>query len=177
MASTSGENADGRPSRTARSHNYASSLPPAALRYLMIRSVAEVLITGILACGLIILLVPPSWSAPCLLAMVVLIAAGLIIDVPIVSRLTIRHTSYEVDKDAVRIKRGFVVSKDTVLSTAQILNVSVIEGPLLRQGGLAKVRFVTLHHVEPLGPVERTVAEEIRRQALSTYMEAPTRGN
>ncbi|WP_326967155.1 PH domain-containing protein [Arthrobacter sp. CG_A4] len=158
--------------RTKRSHAYASALPPVALKYLTVRSTVEVLVTGGLACGLALWLVPGDWRLPTLVVMAILIVAGLIVDVPIVSRLTMRYTSYHVGPDAVRIKRGFLLSKDTVLSTAQILNVSIIEGPLLRRFGLAKVRFVTLNHVEPLGPVERSVALEIRRQALSTYLEA-----
>lgn len=163
--------------RAARTYAYASTLPPVALRYLTIRSTVEVLMTGALACGLALWLFPGGWKLPTLVVMAILIIAGLIVDVPIVSRLTMRHTSYHVGADAVRIKRGFLLSKDTVLSTAQILNVSIIEGPLLRRFGLAKVRFTTLNHVEPLGPVERSVAVEIRRQALSTYLEAFTDGN
>lgn len=179
MASTQ---ADGRgegsaSGRAGRSHAYASTLPPAALRYLTIRSTVEVLATGALACGLALWLVPGGWRLPTIVVMAILMIAGLIVDVPIVSRLTMRHTSYHVGADAVRIKRGFLLSKDTVLSTAQILNVSIIEGPLLRRFGLAKVRFTTLNHVEPLGPVERGVAVEIRRQALSTYVEATTGGH
>ncbi|MFE4194712.1 PH domain-containing protein [Paenarthrobacter sp. NPDC056912] len=177
MASTCEEDPGEMSSRASRSHVYASALPPVALRYLMIRSTVEVLTTGTLLCGLVLWLVPGSWSAPSIAVMAILIAAGLIVDVPIVSRLTMRHTSYAVDTDAVRVKRGFLLSKDTVLSTAQILNVAIIEGPLLRRFGLAKVRFTTLNHVEPLGPVERGVAEEIRREALSIYLEASTDGN
>lgn len=156
---------------------YASTLPQVALRYLMIRSTIEVLLTGVLSCGLALWLVPSGWKLPALLVMAILIIAGLIVDVPIVSRLTMRHTSYHVDTDAVRIKQGFLLSKDTVLSTAQILNISIIEGPLLRRFGLAKVRFTTLNHVEPLGPVEHDVALDIRRKALSTYIEASPGGN
>ncbi|MFJ5697204.1 PH domain-containing protein [Arthrobacter sp. NPDC093139] len=163
--------------RAVPSHSYASTLPPAALHYLMIRSTFEVLVTGVVSCGLALWLVPSGWKSPTLIVMAILIIAGLIIDVPIVSRLTTRHTSYHVDADAVRISRGFFLSKDTVLSTAQILNISIIEGPLLRRFGLAKVRFTTLNHVEPLGPVERGVAVDIRRQALATYLEASTSGH
>lgn len=179
MASTQADGRIERPAsgRTARSHAYASTLPPVALHYLTIRSTIEVLMTGALACGLALWLVPGSWRMPTLVIMAILIIAGLIVDVPIVSRLTMHHTSYQVGADAVRIKRGVLLSKDTVLSTAQILNVSIIEGPLLRRFGLAKVRFTTLNHVEPLGPVERGVAVEIRRQALSTYVEASTGGH
>lgn len=177
-----GTQADGQGERQAWGRampapDYASTLPPVALRYLMIRSTIEVLITGVLSCGLALWLVPSGWKLPVLLAMAILIIAGLIIDVPIISRLTMRHTSYHVDTDAVRIRQGFLLSKDTVLSTAHILNISIVEGPLLRRFGLAKVRFTTLNHVEPLGPVERRVALDIRRKALSAYVEASPGGN
>ena len=178
MAST---RADGRgdwsvPDRAARSQTYAATLPPVALRYLAIRSTVEVLMTGVLACGLALWLVPAGWKLPVLVVLAILILIGLVIDVPIVSRLTMRHTSYHVGADAVRIRRGFLLSRDTVLSTAQILNVSIVEGPLLRRFGLAKLKFTTLNHVEPLGPVERGVAMELRRQALSAYVEASADG-
>ena len=174
---TDGQGKRSAPDRAMPSHTYASTLPPVALQYLMIRSTFEVLMTGVLSCGLALWLAPSGWKLPTLVVMTILIIAGLIIDVPIVSRLTMRHTSYHVDADAVRINRGFLLSKDTVLSTAQILNISIIEGPLLRRFGLAKVRFTTLNHVEPLGPVERGVAVEIRGKALSTYVEVSADGH
>lgn len=172
MDSASREKVGERRTFATPSHAYASTLPPLALRYLMVRSAVEVLTTGTVACGLVVLLVPRDWLAASLAVMASLIAAGLLIDVPILSRLTMRHTSYEVNACAVRVKRGFLFSKDTVVSTAQILNVAIVEGPLLRRWGLAKVRFTTLSHVEPLGPLKRSEAEEIRRQALSAYLEA-----
>ncbi|MFJ4029715.1 PH domain-containing protein [Paenarthrobacter sp. NPDC089989] len=176
MASTLRENANEWTARASHLSAYASKLPSAALRYLVIRSTVDVLVIGTFTCILVLMLVPRDWSVPSLAATGILISAGLIIDVPIISRLTMRHTSYEVDSNAVRVKRGILFSKDTVLSTAQILNVSIVEGPLMRRYGLAKVKFITLNHVEPLGPVELAVANEIRRLTLSVYLEASTSG-
>lgn len=162
--------------RSPRLYAYENKLPRVALKYLMVHAALEVLGVGLVSSMALFWLLPVDWKLPALAVMMVLIIMGLIVDVPIISRLTMRYTSYHVDSDAVRISRGILFSKDMVLSTAQILNISIVDGPLLRKFGLAKVRFTTLNHVEPLGPVSLENAIAIRQEALATYLKADNGG-
>lgn len=155
---------------------YAATLPQSAHQYLNIRSAFEVILGGgVLAAG-VLLLAPDGWKWPLLALLAVLTIVGLVVEIPLINRVIMRHTTYQVDDDAVRIRRGFLISRDIVISTAQILNVTIIEGPLLRHHGLVTVRFLSIDHVEPLGPLDHEEALRLRSRALATYLGTETDG-
>lgn len=155
---------------TARSlPRYSESLPPHSLRYLNIRSVLDIMILTVLAVIAIWAFVPTSWRPAAWALLAVSVALGIAIDLPVVNRLQVRNTSYEVTEDAVRLRRGMLLRRDTVISTAQLLNVTIIDGPLLRRYGLAKVAFTTIAHIEPLGPVTAAEALRLRSRALAGF--------
>lgn len=149
---------------------YATRLPAEALGYLGARSAIEVGVTGLAGAAAIVWLVPDTWRNIAWAILSFLVILGVVVEVPILNRLIVRNTSYEVTGDAVRIHRGMLFRRDIVIATAQLLNVTIVDGPLLRRRGLAKVSFSTIAHVEPLGPVKAQEAERLRRLALALYL-------
>ncbi len=153
---------------TATTHpaEYARTLPSRALSYLNLRSAVEIVVMAAIAATLVAWFVRERYTAALLAAIALITLAGLLIDLPVVNRLIVRNTSYEVTPSMIRIRRGVWVSKDTVVATAQVLNVTVVEGPLLRRFGFAKLRFATIADVQPLGPLALDEARQLRDLVL-----------
>ena len=146
---------------------YGSTLPPQALKYVNTRAILDVIAVTVVVAALIMWLAPEQWRLPAVVILVLLLIAGLAVDLPFINRLSVRSTSYELDQAAVRIRRGILISRDTVISTAQLLNVTIVQGPLLRRFGLVKIAFTTIANVEPLGPLSADEAESLRVRALA----------
>lgn len=153
---------------------YAESLPRNAYRYLNIHDAIQSVIVAAVAGALVLWLVPEPWKTWLLIALPILVVLSLVIEMPFINRLVVKNTSYEVSPTEVCIRKGVLLTRDTVISAAQILNVSVVEGPLLRNLGLAKVQFTSISHVEPLGPVTLDDAHAIRNALLGAYAGAST---
>ncbi len=85
----------------------------------------------------------------------------------------VANTSYTVTPDYVYIARGWLWRRSTVIATAQILNVEIVQGPLLRAFDAVSVRFTCISEVEGLGPLERDAAERIRATVLRAQTEPP----
>jgi membrane protein YdbS with pleckstrin-like domain len=77
-----------------------------------------------------------------------------------------QYTTYSVDASQVQVARGKVFRRVVTISTAQILNIEIRQGPLLRHFGLVKVKFICIADVETLGPVSVTAAEAMRHTIL-----------
>lgn len=150
---------------------YARTLPPRAVTYVRIRSIIDIAIVGGLLCAAILFLAPPSWRPALLGAVIVLVLLGLLIDVPLIDRLVVRNTTYEVNDDRVLISRGVFLHRDLALSTAQILTVTIVQGPLLRRFGFAKLALATLTESETLAPLTLAEAEALRAQILAVFPE------
>lgn len=159
---------------TAPRLRYAHSLPAQALKYLNIQSSIQLIIVMGSAAALVSWLVPEPWRTWILIAVPALTVISLLVELPFMNRLEVKHTSYEVSATEVRLRKGVLFTRDTVISAAQILNVSVAEGPLLRRFGLAKVQFTSISHIEPLGPVTLEQANSIRATLLGIYASATT---
>jgi len=150
-----------------RSSPYSLALPPEALRYRNIRSYSEMLFWILLLFGLLALGVPRHLQPLASAALVVLLLLTVTVEIPVVNRALVRLTSYEVDDCAVRIRRGLLFERTIVLPTAQLVIVTVIEGPLLRRFGLAVVVFSCASTAERLGPLRRAEAHRVRSGALN----------
>lgn len=149
----------------------ADRLPEVALRYLHV--ITGIQAAAIAACGipLALWLLDDPWNGRVSALIGTLVVVSLILEIALLNRLRVRWTSYEVDRTAVRIRRGRLLKRNMVIPAAQLLNVAIIQGPLLSQWGLAKVTFTCIAHPEQLGPLALKDAEEIRRVALSLYTE------
>lgn len=145
---------------------YSNRLPSSALRYVNLRSMVEIAVLAVGVTAAVVLFVPPAWRLAAWIVLAISVMVGAAVDVPIINRLQVRSTSFEVTHDAVYIRRGILLRRDTIISTAQLLNVTVVDGPLLRRYGLVKVAFATIAHVEPLGPLTADHAEQLRSLAL-----------
>lgn len=149
---------------------YPASLPAAAITYLNVRSVLELATVGIVGVAILLSWVPSGWQPTVVAALLALIVVGGSVEIPVLNRLQVRRTSYEVTEDAVRIRRGMLLRRDVVIATAQLLNVTIIDGPILRRFGLVKIAFVTIANVELLGPIEVGHAHELRLRALAPQL-------
>lgn len=149
--------------------DYSSRLPPRALAYVNLRTSVDVIAITVILETLVLIFATEPWRTWIAGGLVVAVVVGLAIDLPIINRMSVLATSYQVDPDGVRIRRGLLVKSDVVVATAQLLSVAVIEGPLLARFGLAKVTFATIAHVEPIGPVTLDEAIAIRSRALSHF--------
>lgn len=146
-------------------------LDPAALKY---HTAADLILavigTPILAAAT--LLIPDlAWRAWALIAIAVLTAVGLLVDIPFVNRWEVRNTSYTVTPEVVFIRRGLLIRRTTTISTAQILNVEIVQGPLLRAFGIVKVRFTCISETEGITGITEAAAEEIRDTILRAQNE------
>lgn len=149
----------------------ADRLPEGALKYL--HAVTGLQAAAITAGGvpLAIWLLDDPWDVRVAAAVGALVVVSLILELALLNPLRVRWTRYEVDRTAVRIRRGRLLKRHMVIPAAQLLNVTVIQGPLLARWGLAKVTFTCIAHPEQLGPIALEDAEEIRSAALSFYTE------
>lgn len=147
-------------------------LDPAALKYhTAVDLILAVVGTPLLAAAT--LLIPDhTWRTGALIAIVALSVIGLLVDIPFVNRWEVRNTSYTVTPDVVFIRRGLLIRRTTTISTAQILNVEVVQGPLLRAFGLVKVRFTCISEVEGITGITESAAAEIRDIILRSQNEA-----
>ena len=98
-----------------------------------------------------------------LVALAVLYAVSLTVELPLLNRLRVRNTSYSVEPGYVYITRGALINHSVLIALHQILSVETVQGPLLERFGFAKVRFRCLTDVEWLGPLDADAVIEVRR--------------
>lgn len=150
-------------------------LPRGALGYVNIRSLLGVVVLTVVLAVALPIIVPAEWRTMVLVGAGLVVVIGTVIDL-IVNRLAVRATVYGVTPDFVRIRRGVLVTSDTVIPAAQIMNISVIEGPVLRRLGMARLRFTCIAHVEPLGPLSVDEALRVRDVLLDLGTVGESRG-
>jgi membrane protein YdbS with pleckstrin-like domain len=97
------------------------------------------------------------------------VAVLTLVDVLVLNPLRLANRSYTVTADAVYIARGRFVRTTLVMPTAQVLNVEIAEGPLLRAFGMVRVRFVCIGDGPVIGPVLPGEAEALRRRVMGTW--------
>lgn len=154
----------------------SSALPAAALRYRNLRSWAVLLVSSVLLTGGVLLGVPEEHRPAALAVLWVLLVLAATVETPLLNRASIRSTSYEVDECAVRIGRGLLLRRTVVLATAQLVGVTLVEGPLLRRFGLVVVVFSCAATSERLGPLDREEAHHVRSRALDLLGAGAPRG-
>ncbi|MFV0373287.1 PH domain-containing protein [Microbacterium sp.] len=148
-------------------------LAPAAHGYLAATGLLGTLFGGGVALAAILLWVHDPWWRPALLiALGTLVVGGVVLDLVILNPLEIAYTSYTVTADFVYIRRGRFFRRSLVISTAQILNVEIVEGPLLRAFGVVKVSFTCLTEEKSISPVRSQEAERIRALVLDSQTDA-----
>lgn len=143
-------------------------LAPAALRY---QNTSDIILAAVgtpLLAAATLLIPDLTWRLWILIGLGFFTVVGLVIDIPFVNRWEVRNTSYTVTPEVVFIRRGLLVRRTTTLSTAQILNVEIVQGPLLRAFDLVKVRFTCIADVEGITGVTEDAAREIRDTILAS---------
>lgn len=146
-------------------------LAPAALKYENIRTLILAAILTPLAVAACFQIPSPGWRIAAFVALGVLTLATFAIDIPFVNRWEFQNTTYTVTRDTVFIRRGLLLRRTTTISTAQILNVEIAQGPLLRAFGLVKVKFACIADVESLTGLTPQAAETIRDTVLDSQGE------
>lgn len=146
----------------------AHGLAPGALRYENTKTLILAAVLTPLAVAACFLIPDTTWRFWALVAIGVLTAATVFVDIPFVNRWEIQNTTYTVNSDVVFIRRGLLMQRTTTLSTAQILTVEVAQGPLLRAFKLVRVRFVCIADVEALTGLSAEAAEVIRETILQS---------
>lgn len=160
----SGPPAHGAPGRDA--------LAPNALAYLNLRDAVVTIAVGVgLAVG--IAFVPDDTVRVALwVVLTVLMASSLLIELPWLNRMQVRHTSYTVTAEYVYVTRGWLWRRTVVIATPQVLNVEIVQGPLLRAFDVVSVRFTCITDIERLGPLRREAAEAARMTVLRSQTDA-----
>ncbi|MDY0914657.1 PH domain-containing protein [Rathayibacter festucae] len=148
-------------------HRNSSTLPRTAVRYRDVRSYIETLIGAIVLTGGVFFAVPGYLQPLAMSVLGVLLLLAVTVEIPLMNRALVRSTSYQVDACAVRIRRGLLFQRTVVLSTAQLVAVTLLEGPLLRRFGLVVVVFVCATTSERLGPLGKDEAQRVRAEALN----------
>lgn len=141
---------------------YTERLPPAALSYRTVRSLIDLCVGIGLGLAATFMFVP-EWWRPIIFG---LLGADLVLAlyayIPVLLRRRVRNTRYAVDALTVRVRRGVLFRREMVISTAQLLSVTIIDGPLLRAFGLVNVLYTTIKMPERLGPVTVVEANALR---------------
>jgi membrane protein YdbS with pleckstrin-like domain len=141
-------------------------LPGEARGYLNLRTILDVIvISGALGAASFILL-PLEMRAIALASELLFFGILTVYEFQVINRLRMQYTTYSVDASQVQVARGKVFRRVVTISTAQILNIEIRQGPLLRHFGLVKVKFICIADVETLGPVSVTAAEAMRHTIL-----------
>jgi len=148
-----------------------SSLAPRALNYLNVRTgfstAAAVAVLG----GGICFLPDVMWRGILGSVVAALAIISLCVELPWLNRKEVQSCSYTVTPDFVYISRGWLWRRSTTIPTAQILNVEIVQGPLLRMFDVVSVRFTCISEVEALRPLEWSAAELARTTVLLTRAE------
>lgn len=141
---------------------FSSRLPAGAHRYVGFRSALE-LLGGTAGLLLLTLLVVDDVTRLVIIVVIVSLALlSLAIEIPILDRLRVASTSYDVSPESVTIARGVFVRTITVIPVTHIVNLQIVHGPVLRFFGYVAVRFTTIAGSPTLGPLLADEAETIR---------------
>lgn len=149
-----------------------SSLAPRALTYLNVREGLGTVVVTVALSVATSFIPDPMWRAALWILMAALAVVSLLVELPWLNRKQVEHTSFMVTPDFVYITRGWLWRRSMVISTAQILNVEVVQGPLLRAFDVVSVRFTCISEIEGLGPLERDAAELVRATVLRAQTES-----
>ena len=145
-----------------------SRLPPTALRYLNLVDVISTSATALVVIAAAIAFLPPEWRVAAVIAIIVASLVGVGVELPLLNRLRVRHTSYTVTSEIVYLARGVLIRRIVTLPAAHVLNVEIVQGPILRRCDLVTIRFVTITAIEPLGPLTPDAARVIRASILGS---------
>jgi len=141
-------------------------LPGEARSYLNLRTFMDVIVIAGAVLGVSFIFLPLEMRAIALASELLFFAILALYEFLVINRLRMQYTTYSVDASQVQVARGKVFHRVATISTAQILNMEIRQGPLLRHFGLVKVKFICIADVETLGPVSIAAAEEMRRTIL-----------
>ncbi|MBP2436605.1 PH domain-containing protein [Microbacterium amylolyticum] len=142
------------------------ALPPSAVTYG--RQVAMISGTPVIMAAV----AAGAWIAPTehtlLVAVLTAVAAIVVmaLDILVINVRLIRSVRYTIDAQSLRIRRGLLIKQEMELPLRHVISVSIVQGPMLRRLGLAKVRFMTIAQPQVLGPVDVLTAEKIRASVV-----------
>lgn len=144
----------------------SEGMPGEARGYLNLRTFIDVIVIAGMLGAVSFILLPLEIRAIALTAELAFFGILTVYEFLVINRLRMQYTTYSVDASQVHIARGKVFRQAVTISTAQIFNIEIRQGPLLRHFGLVKVKFICIADVEPLGPLTTTAAETIRNTIL-----------
>jgi uncharacterized protein len=144
----------------------ADRLPPRAFRYLAVRSLIEVAVGSLVLAAAAAWIPDPAFRSAVLIAIGALALAAVVVEIPLLDRRRVATTRYAVSAELVRVRHGLLIRREVSIATPQILNVEIVDGPLLRAFGLASVRLTTIGGAERLGPLEPDAAGRVRDAVL-----------
>lgn len=149
------------------------SLAPCALTYLNVREGTLTVVVALVLCVTTILVFETTWRAPACGLIASLSVLAMAVELPWLNRREVRNTTYTVTRDFVYVTHGWLWRRSTVIATAQILNVEIAQGPLLRAFDAVSVRFTCIADVQRLGPLKKDAAERIRLTVLQGQRTSP----
>lgn len=149
-------------------HPGAERLPRRALSYLNARDGLGTVILAALLAGAAAFITDPALRTTAWIGVLVLTIAGVLVELPWLNRIQTRATSYTVTTRYIYIVRGRLRRHSVMIATPQVLNVEIVQGPLLRAFGLVSVRFTCITEFERLGPLTPEAAERARAQVLAS---------
>lgn len=93
---------------------------------------------------------------------------GLVVAIALLEALVViprrhRYYRYALFDDSVVVVRGRLYHRCSIYPLRQVLYVETRQGPLLRRYGLLTLHLGTISEPHTVGPLERAVAEELRR--------------
>lgn len=153
----------------------ARLLPARARAYLNVRDASVAVVVGALGVAAASFIPDPTTRVVAWVVIAGFVASTLVIELPVLNRLHVRTTSYTVSADYVYIARGWLLRRSLLISTTKVLNVEIVQGPLLRRFGLVTMRIASVIEHENLGPLEPAEAERLRGIILDSQGE-PDRG-
>src|SRR6218665_33085 len=139
-------------------------LPARSIAYARTRTCIDVGVAVAIFVAIVFAVAPAVWRPVLFTVAGVLVLVALTIQIPFIDRMRISNTSYDIDEGFVQIRRGILFVEDIVVPTDRILNVAIIQGPVLRLFGLARIRFVAISHFEALGPLFLDDAVRLRAE-------------
>ena len=128
-------------------------LPARSIAYARTRTCIDVGVAVAIFVAIVFTIAPDMWRPVLFTVAGVLVLVALTIEIPFIDRMRISNTSYDIDEGFVQIRRGILFAEDIIVPTDRILNVAIVQGPILRLFGLARIRFVAISHFEALGPL------------------------
>lgn len=153
----------------------ADRLAARAGTYLNLRDATVTLVVGALVAGVAVVIPDPALRVVVWAGTALLVLVSLLVELPWLNRVRVRTTSYTVTPDFIYVVRGRLWRRSVLIATPQVLNVEIVQGPLLRSFGLVAMRFTCITETEWLGPLDPDSADRARATVLHSFAASDAR--